>query len=356
MEELLTIGEFSARSGLSPKMLRAYAAAGLLTPAAVDRSNGYRYYAPAQVPEAELIAVLRRGGVALADIAAFLRDPTPARVAAWERALDAEYRSRREALTEVRARMTPGTAAPPITRTVQEKGPVMTNLTAATATDTGTVRPENQDRVLAEDAIFAVADGFGEQGRAASRLAVDTMRAALTGDRTRETLADAVRQANRAVWREGGEAPASGTTLLALVAVAGGGLVAANVGDSRGYRLRGQQLTRVTADHSVAADLVRAGELTERDARNHPRRSLLTRAVGVGPEVAADLVEIVPQPGDRLLLCTDGLFNELEDDRIAEVLRSAADPEDAASELTRLAASHGGGDNISAVVIDVGVR
>ena len=122
----------------------------------------------------------------------------------------------------------------------------------------------------------------------------------------------------------------------------------------RSYLFHDAHLTRLTSDHSLVAELVRSGELTEEDAREHPQRNILTRAVGVGPEVEPAVAVAEPAPGDRLLLCSDGLFNELADDEITSVLASVPDPALAADELVRLAKDHGGADNITVVVLDVG--
>ena len=118
-------------------------------------------------------------------------------------------------------------------------------------------------------------------------------------------------------------------------------------------RDRGGTAQCITTDDSLVGDLVRAGELTESEARTHPQRSILTKALGVGPDVQPHLVRVDPASGDRLLLCTDGLFNELDEGEIGSVLSSVKDPNEAAVELVRLANSRGGSDNVSVVVVDI---
>jgi protein phosphatase len=147
-----------------------------------------------------------------------------------------------------------------------------------------------------------------------------------------------------------------GTTLTAIGVVTGTGgktLAVVNVGDSRAYLIQGGTAQCITTDDSLVGDLVRAGELTESEARTHPQRSILTKALGVGPDVQPHLVRVDPASGDRLLLCTDGLFNELDEGEIGSVLSSVKDPNEAAVELVRLANSRGGSDNVSVVVVDI---
>lgn len=234
----------------------------------------------------------------------------------------------------------------------------------AGVTDTGNVRAVNQDWLLTEGDLAAVADGMGGRsgGEVASRLAVDALREAFAADPTAPGLVEAVRRANAAVWAHAEAHPdltGMGTTIAAVARVSDGGddhLAVVNVGDSRAYLLQDGQLSRLTADHSLVADLVRAGALSEDEARTHPERHVLTLAVGVGPDVEPHAVEAVPAPGDRLLLCSDGLFNELPDDEITAVLAAVADPAEAAARLVERANEAGGHDNITAVVLDVVAR
>ena len=360
MDELLAIGEFSARSGLSAKVLRSHAAAGLLVPAAVDPWTGYRYYAPGQLPEAGLILLLRQAGVPLSEIAAFLRDPGPDQLQRWERALDLEVASRRRALAEARGQLgllATATSNP----AAQDGGKPMTVMAPGSATDRGEARATNQDALLVSPPLFAVADGMGAPpgGEIASRLALDTLKVRFAAPYGAEALAEAAREASRAVWERADAEPAlegMGTTLTA-VAVLGGAeqaqLAVVSVGDSRAYLFRDGQLSQLTHDHSVVQELIDSGQLAPDQWRTHPERSLLTRALGVAPVVDLDLSRPALVGGARLLLCTDGLTAQAEETEIAGVLSAFAGPDRAAVELVRLANRNGGADNTAVVVVDI---
>jgi protein phosphatase len=360
VDELLAIGEFSARSGLSAKVLRSYAAAGLLVPAAVDPWTGYRYYAPGQLPEAGLILLLRRAGVPLSEIAAFLRDPDPGQLQRWEQALDLEVASRRRALAEARGQL--GLLATAKGNPAgQDGGKPMTTMAPGSATDRGGARPTNQDALLVSPPLFAVADGLGAPpgGETASGLALDTLNTRFAAPYGAEALAEAAREASRAVWERADAEPAlegMGTTLTA-VAVLGGAeqseLAVVSVGDSRAYLFRDGQLSQLTHDHSVVQELIDSGQLAPEQWRMHPERSLLTRALGVAPVVDLDLSRPAVAGSARLLLCTDGLTAQAEEAEIAGVLSAFADPDQAAAELVRLANRNGGDDNTAVVVVDI---
>ncbi len=237
----------------------------------------------------------------------------------------------------------------------------MTVLRSGFATDTGLVRSSNQDRLLATTNLFAVADGMGGHagGEVAARLAVDALEVAFGRAPTGAGLVAAVDAANAVVWQqslEHLELRGMGTTLTAVALVNEAGrdvLVLVNVGDSRSYRLHEDTLSQISADHSLAEEMVRTGELTPEEAAVHPHRHVLTRALGVAEGVAVDLWRVVPVRGDRFLLCSDGLTNELTDDEIAAVLVDRADPQQAADDLVVAARAHGGSDNITTVVVDV---
>jgi len=360
VDELLAIGEFSARSGLSAKVLRNYAAAGLLVPAAVDPWTGYRYYAPGQLPEAGVIFLLRQAGVQLSEIAAFLRDPGPDQLQRWERALDLEVASRRRALAGARGQLgllvtAEGNPA------AQDGGKPMTTMAPGAATDRGQARATNQDALLVSPPLFAVADGMGAPpgGEVASRLALDTLKVRFAAPHGAEALAEAAREASRAVWERADAEPAlegMGTTLTA-VAVLGGAeqaqLAVVSVGDSRACLFRDGQLSQLTHDHSVVQELIVAGQLAPEQWRTHPERSLLTRALGVAPVVDLDLSRPALAGSARLLLCTDGLTAQADEAEIASVLSAFADPDQAAAELVRLANGNGGADNTAVVVVDI---
>jgi protein phosphatase len=147
-----------------------------------------------------------------------------------------------------------------------------------------------------------------------------------------------------------------GTTMTAAALVNEDGrdvIALVNVGDSRSYRFHGGELSQITVDHSLAEEMVRSGEISESEAAVHPHRHILTRALGVSDDVAVDLWRIQPTRGDRFLLCSDGLTNELDSPQIAEVLATVPDPQTAADLLVRAARTHGGSDNITVVVVDV---
>jgi protein phosphatase len=256
------------------------------------------------------------------------------------------------------------TAALAHLRRAEEADMSQYQLRHAGVTDTGHVRPTNQDQLIAEGDLVAVADGMGGHGggEVASRLAVDALREAFAADPSAPGLVEAVRRANAAVWAHAEAHPdlvGMGTTIAAVARVSVGGddrLAVVNVGDSRAYLLQDGRLTRLSSDHSLVAELVRAGELSEDEARTHPERHILTLAVGVAPDVEPHAVEAVPTRGDRLLLCSDGLFNELPDDEITAILVAVADPAEAAARLVERANEEGGHDNITAVVLDVVTR
>jgi protein phosphatase len=237
----------------------------------------------------------------------------------------------------------------------------VTVLRSGAATDVGRVRTVNEDRVLESATLFAVADGMGGHagGEVAATLAVGALGIAFARSPTIDGLVAAIQEANRAVWEHGVDDPAlrgMGTTVTAaaLVATADGDrLVLANVGDSRSYRFHAGILDQLSVDHSVAEELVARGELTQAEADVHPHRHILTRALGITPQIEVDVWEVVPEEGDRYLLCSDGLSNEIVADAIAEVLSSVRDPRAAAERLVALANDSGGNDNITAVVVDV---
>ena len=224
----------------------------------------------------------------------------------------------------------------------------------------GRVRAINQDDFGAGDDLFVLADGMGGHrgGEVASAEAVAGVLGSFD-ERTRAGLARAVDRANQAVFgRAAGDVDlfGMGTTLcaLALARSEGGDVLAvANVGDSRVYRYGDGRLTQVSDDHSLVADLVRAGDLTEEEAVRHPQRNILTRALGIESALSVDTWELSIQADDRYLLCSDGLFNEIDDDRIAALLAGHDNPELTAATLVRAAVDAGGHDNVTALVVDI---
>jgi len=225
-------------------------------------------------------------------------------------------------------------------------------------TDPGLTRPQNEDSMLVEPPLYAVADGMGghRAGEVASRVALEELLANAPRSIDSKALARAVRAANRAVIDSAEKTrtrSGMGTTLTAAM-VDGTHIAIAHVGDSRAYLLHDGRLTRITDDHSMVADLVRQGALTEEDARFHPQRSVITRALGSDRNMLADLYDVEAVVGDRLLLTTDGLTGMIPDDYIGELLAAERDPDAAAAKLVEAANRAGGYDNITVVVIDIG--
>ena len=240
----------------------------------------------------------------------------------------------------------------------------MTRLEWGSASDVGRVRQENEDAILTSDGLFVVADGMGGHrgGQVASGLAIKALEQDFGPDvepRSTDELVRAVQRANEVVVGAATNDPeltGMGTTLCAMALVDADGverLAIVNVGDSRAYLLKSDELEQITDDHSLVATLERQGRLTRDEAAVHPQRNILTRALGIDARVMVDSWEVRPVAGDRYVLCSDGLFNEVDESRIAATLRRLADPTDAARELVRLANEGGGRDNISLVVVDV---
>src|ERR1700733_3751627 len=211
----------------------------------------------------------------------------------------------------------------------------MTVLRSGSATDVGRVRTVNQDMVLEQPNLYAVADGMGGHvgGEVAARVAVETLGHVFERTPTVDGLRGAFSEANAAVWHESQsnlDLRGMGTTLTALGLVAGPDgrdvLALANVGDSRAYVYSDGELLQVTDPHSLAEERMRHGAMTEQEAAVHPQRHILTRVIGVFSEVETDMWELQLRPGDRVLLCSDGLSNEVDTDEIAGILASAADP------------------------------
>lgn len=236
----------------------------------------------------------------------------------------------------------------------------MTRFAWGAASDTGRVRQANEDSYLVVDGLFAVADGMGghQAGEVASHLALETLHAEFTAAGT-DVLVRAVENANHTLVSRSTADPelaGMGTTLVAMALVDAAGRDAigvVNVGDSRLYLLSDGELAQITEDHSLVATMERQGRLTAAEAAVHPQRNILTRALGIDGAVLVDSWEILPVVGDRYLICSDGLFNEVDENRISATLRRIADPSEACRELIRLANEGGGRDNITCVVVDV---
>jgi protein phosphatase len=206
------------------------------------------------------------------------------------------------------------------------------------STDVGMVRQQNEDSYLAEENLYVVADGMGghNAGEVASALAVTTLKAgARTGIDSVERFRELVQQANTAIYTaslDDSTQSGMGTTLTALSIVAGEEprVLVANVGDARTYLWRNGALTRLSVDHSYVQELVNEGIITPEEARVHPRRNIVTRALGIDRSVVVDVFSHLVRTGDRIVLCSDGLVDEVSDADIAVVLGQHSDPQDTA--------------------------
>lgn len=228
-------------------------------------------------------------------------------------------------------------------------------------TDVGMVRQQNEDAYSAEENLYIVADGMGghNAGEVASALAVATVRAgAKSGIHSTEQFRELVQQANTAIYTaslDDSTQSGMGTTLTAMAVVPGEEpkVLVANVGDSRTYLFRGGALTRLSIDHSYVQELVNEGILTLEEARVHPRRNIVTRAMGIERSVMVDVFTHLVRTGDRIVLCSDGLVDEVPDTDIATVLSQHSDAQETAEALVLVANANGGRDNTTVVVVDI---
>ncbi len=229
-------------------------------------------------------------------------------------------------------------------------------------TDTGRQRRDNEDSAYVRVPLFVVADGMGgaQAGEVASALAVEEFRRGLPdagGDdqTTEQRLAARVQTANRRIYETAQterDQSGMGTTLTAVY-LDGPDLVIAHVGDSRAYLLRDAELTRLTHDHSLVEELMRRGKLTPEQAAEHPQRSIITRALGIEPDVEVDTWSYPARAGDVVLLCSDGLTSMIDESLVAQVLRSTPDLERAGEQLIHEANEAGGRDNITVILFAI---
>ena len=226
----------------------------------------------------------------------------------------------------------------------------------ATASHPGRIRDNNEDRVFPESdgktddsLIIAVADGMGGHaaGEVASQIAIEEA-TETTGNPERR-----VKTSNEAIIDAVLEKPSlagMGTTLTLAQVDPIGRVTLGHVGDSRAYLLRSDELSQLTTDHSFVQEEIEAGRMDEEEARDHPKRGLITRALGLGRDIDVDVKRIRLLPDDRLLLCSDGLNSMINDDAIARIL-SEGSPSEAAWALIEAANQAGGHDNVSVVVV-----
>ena len=235
----------------------------------------------------------------------------------------------------------------------------MTIRDSAGATDTGHKRRRNEDSYVCEPPLFAVADGMGghQAGEVASRLAAAALREDVEPAGGTERIEELIREANRRIWQHSKEdvtASGMGTTVTAA-RVEGDSVTIWHVGDSRAYRIREGQIEQLTEDHSLAAELERSGKLSAEEARMHPQRSVITRALGTDPDVEIDAFSVEGRPGDVYLICSDGLSSMVDDATILAVVEGRrSNLETAARELVRAANRSGGEDNITVVCFELG--
>ncbi|MCX4519767.1 MerR family transcriptional regulator [Streptomyces anulatus] len=385
--ELVTIGEFARLSRLSAKALRRYDELGLLRPALVDPVNGYRYYDPAQVEGARLVAWLRRIGMPLSRIGRIVAlDASAAAVeirAYWAR-VEAETAARRDlamylvdhlsAEGGAMSRKPGNTGSTGSTGSTGNvlggPGAVQLAIRCAALTDTGSVRTTNQDAAFAGPRLLAVADGFGEGGAEASAAAIEALKPSAWGGgdgalsaadllNALEDTADSASRAVRDAVAPCADPDGSGTTLTAMLWI-GSRLGLVHIGDSRAYLLRGGELFRITHDHSLVQSMIDDGSLSREEAASHPGRALLLKAL-VG-EARSAPVAVACRPdvrlrevlaGDRYLLCSDGLSAVVDESELRAAVIAAEAPEEAVRRLVGLAHEAGGPDNVACAVADV---
>ena len=226
-----------------------------------------------------------------------------------------------------------------------------------TRSDVGLVRGHNEDSFLLRAPLFVVSDGMGGHaaGEIASSIAVETIGERAPGTADDVLLGAAVEAANLEVMRaaeEGVGKPGMGCTASAVL-IEKNRMAVAHVGDSRVYVLHHGTLVRITHDHSYVEELVDSGQITADEARMHPSRSIITRALGSDPDMYADHFSLEVNDGDRIILCSDGLSSMISDSEMETVAVSSATPQQAADNLVAAALTAGGSDNVTVVVVDV---
>ena len=239
-------------------------------------------------------------------------------------------------------------------------------------TDVGQVRTVDEDSILAADLSFgvnsesskflllAVADGMGghAKGEEASKIALNAIASAVIPDLLNNTpftkiLEKGIQNANQDILdytAKNPEASGMGTTSVCAV-VKDNQIHLANVGDSRAYRVSDDEICRVTKDHSYVQALIDEDEITEEQAREHPRKNEITRAVGIMPSIEVDTMKLTLDSDESLLLCCDGVIAHLSDDDIHKIIRDSPDPQTACQEIVDMANERGGSDNISLIIL-----
>ena len=351
--DLLTIGSFARAAQLSAEgaapLRRARPAAATALPV-----SGYRFYDPRPA------GACPPGRVAAAARHAARPDPRGVRAAAWRRREISAYWSGVESATAARRDL-----AGFLIDYLSGKDTAMLDahktlgIRYAVRSDIGLHRELNEDSAYAGARLLAVADGLGGHagGEVASAAAIDALRpldAELPAGELLNALQHAVHQANESLQHIVETDPSLqglGTTLTAML-WSGPRMALVHIGDSRAYLLRGHEFFQITHDHTLVQTLVDEGRITPAEAASHPQRSLLLRAID-GKQSEPDLQLHDAAPGDRYLLCSDGLHDVLSTEQLQEVLSTVADPDDVVRQLIDLAIQGGGPDNITSVVADV---
>jgi protein phosphatase len=230
----------------------------------------------------------------------------------------------------------------------------------AAVTQTGNVRRSNEDAYLVAEPLFVVADGMGgaQAGEIASRMAADEFEH-LDASRAQgeAALRKVIGDANRRILERAhgdSELAGMGTTVIAALVGPDGKIAFGHVGDSRAYLLRAGELRQLSEDHSLVSELVRSGELSEAEAERHPQRSVITRALGADPDLQVDTFTVAGEPGDVVLLCSDGLNTMVDEATIARLMGGGGSAEETARDLVRAALAGGGEDNVTAIVFRLG--
>ncbi|MDP5088485.1 MAG: Stp1/IreP family PP2C-type Ser/Thr phosphatase [Ilumatobacteraceae bacterium] len=232
------------------------------------------------------------------------------------------------------------------------------------SSDTGTLRVQNEDSFLAEEKIFVVADGMGghNAGEVASAMAIKMLaEAQANGISDASQLAKVIEQINHSIFQAAAnqtDQRGMGTTLAVLALTPNEttnevSAAVANIGDSRTYLFRNDEFRQVSVDHSYVQDLVSEGLITREEARTHARRNIVTRALGIEPSVAVDTWTLPLITGDRYVLCSDGLVDEVTDEAIEKCVKQKIEPQKVADQLVALANANGGRDNITVIIVDV---
>jgi PPM family protein phosphatase len=243
------------------------------------------------------------------------------------------------------------------------QAPKLSVIRAAGETDVGKVRTNNEDSMIVDPirGLYVVLDGMGgaNAGDVASQTARDAIRQYVLEHRAKHEpkalLETAIQHACQVVWssaQANRERHGMGTTCVACLVVDPQHAIVAHVGDSRAYLLRGGRLMALTRDHTIVEELVERGLLAAEEAERHPYKNVLSRNLGSKPETRVDVVELEIKPGDRIMLCSDGLYGYASAEAIQYLLGSGDEPQHVARDLIDLALRGGGGDNVSTIVIE----